>query len=331
MNYLIRIEQEEIRSRLSLRAGETKLGEVLKVGFEGSRYVILGVPEAIGVKANWGRGGTESLWPAFLDAFVNIQSTVEFAGDEVAVLGYFDFSLLEPEKDASLDEWRQAVLEIDRAVSEVVKEIIAHEKTPIIIGGGHNNCYPIIKGVAEGLYMLGKLTAPQLNVVNLDAHADFRALEGRHSGNGFRYAYQEGFIGKYAVVGLSKNYNSQKMLEELMSMEEVKLCFWEEIFLEGKMTFGQAMEETFDFIRGDSLGIELDMDAIEKVLSSALSPVGISATQSRQYVHFFGSKKEVAYLHLCEGAVKMEGGLCDETTGKLVSYLVSDFIRANRG
>jgi arginase family enzyme len=32
-----------------------------------------------------------------------------------------------------------------------------------------------------------------VNAINFDAHSDFRILEGRHSGNGFSYAYEEGF------------------------------------------------------------------------------------------------------------------------------------------
>jgi formiminoglutamase len=35
-----------------------------------------------------------------------------------------------------------------------------------------------------------------VNAINFDAHSDFRILEGRHSGNGFSYAYEEGFLKK---------------------------------------------------------------------------------------------------------------------------------------
>ena len=43
--------------------------------------------------------------------------------------------------------------------------------------------------------------------VNLDPHADFRATEGRHSGNGFSYAYMDGALGFYHVVGLHPGKN----------------------------------------------------------------------------------------------------------------------------
>jgi formiminoglutamase len=35
----------------------------------------------------------------------------------------------------------------------------------------------------------------------------------------------------------------------------------------------------------------------------------------------------VAYLHICEGATRLEDGRENENTGKLISYLVADFIK----
>jgi len=35
----------------------------------------------------------------------------------------------------------------------------------------------------------------------------------------------------------------------------------------------------------------------------------------------------VAYLHIAEGATRLTDGRKDDTTGKLISYLVSDFIK----
>jgi formiminoglutamase len=72
-------------------------------------------------------------------------------------------------------------------------------KNPII--GGHNNSYGNIKGTA-----LAK--GKPVNAINFDAHSDFRILEGRHSGNGFSYAYEEGFLKKF-YFGLHENYTSK--------------------------------------------------------------------------------------------------------------------------
>ena len=74
---------------------------------------------------------------------------------------------------------------------------------------------------------------------------------------------------------------------------------------------------------------ELDLDAIEYVLSSAGTPAGITVLQARQYINFASTDAKVAYLHICEGASQLGDGSKDETTGKLISYLVTDFIKAN--
>jgi formiminoglutamase len=74
-------------------------------------------------------------------------------------------------------------------------------------------------------------------------------------------------------------------------------------------------------------GIEIDLDSIENVLCSAMTPSGITALQARQYVSYCGASTKAVYLHLCEGATELNDGKKNEITGKLLSYLVSDFIK----
>ena len=85
------------------RRFETKLGERLQAICDASnleaslitsaaRFVLVGIPEDIGVKANYGVGGTETVWKPFLDRFVNIQSNDFLEGDEILLLGHFDFT-----------------------------------------------------------------------------------------------------------------------------------------------------------------------------------------------------------------------------------------------
>ena len=49
---------------------------------------------------------------------------------------------------------------------------------------------------------------------------------------------------------------------------------------------------------------------------------------ARQFVSYAGTDIKPAYLHICEGATLLENGSSDQSTGKLISYLVSDFIKA---
>lgn len=301
--------QDEIQKFIKTRPNETKLGERVHVGnFEG-KYIILGIPESIGVKANQGIGGTETLWNSFLSSFLNIQSTDKLIGDSLSILGYFDFSQ------------NISITEIDEAVSKLIQEIVSQNKIPIVIGGGHNNSYPIQKGVS-----LAKKQA--INAINLDAHSDFRILEGRHSGNGFRYAMKEGYLQKYAVVGLHENYNAQNIIDELSANPKTDFSFYEDIFIREKITYKEAINQAIIFTKNTFTGIELDLDAIENILSSAMTPCGVSTIQARQYLHQTAQNCLVAYLHIAEGATELENGLNNNLTGKLVSYLVSDFLKA---
>src|SRR4051812_8314520 len=215
MRYFKCYSKPEILSMTHTRRFETKLGERLQAisnasNLEASlitstaKFVLVGIPEDIGVKANYGIGGTETVWKPFLDRFVNIQSNDFLEGDEILLLGHFDFteisSLIEGNAhsfEEKVDAYRHAVNEIDEAVEPLIKIICQSGKIPIVIGGGHNNAYPLLKGASKGLYKSEQIPLASLNCVNLDAYADLRPLEGRHSGNAFSYAEADGFLQKY--------------------------------------------------------------------------------------------------------------------------------------
>jgi len=338
--------KENILSITKIRRYETKLGERIQVISDvnnleqslkesNAGFVLIGIPEDIGVKANHGIGGADSAWVPFLQSFLNIQSNDFLEGGELLLLGHFDFSEMEHliENNAlSLDErseaFRHAVNTIDGEVEQLIHLITQNKKIPIVIGGGHNNSYPCIKGAAKGYYKAGLLPIAQINTINLDAHADLRPLEGRHSGNGFTYAEEDGYLEKYCVIGIQENYLPQNVWIDIVNNPFVDCITYEDIFIHEKRTFLQAIGHATSFTDDTRCGIELDLDIIKDVLSSATSPVGISTNQARQYIHYATSQSKVAYLHICEGATQLSDGRTNPSTGKLISYLVSDFVKA---
>jgi formiminoglutamase len=338
--------KQDLLALTRLRKFETKLGECVQVAGKGkgieealkesdAPFVLIGIPEDIGVKANLGIGGTDSAWLPFLRALLNVQSNDFLQGKEILVLGHFDFYDISNviENNAStpeerIDAYRHAVYTIDDEVEHVVKLVTQHGKIPIVIGGGHNNAYPCIKGAAKGLYQAGQLPLAQINVINLDAHADYRPAEGRHSGNPFRYAEDDGYLEKYCILGLHENYLTQNTWMDLVNNPFMDMVTYEDIFLHGKYSFVQAVLYATGFTEGTHCGIELDLDSIENTLSSAISPTGVSVLQARQYVHLTALETNPAYLHICEGATQLGDGRREDTTGKLISYLVTDFIKA---
>ena len=340
-------DKQDVLSLTNIRRFETKLGEAVqcihdKQNLEQSlknspaRFVVFGIPEDIGVKANLGIGGTDSVWIPFLSSFLNTQSNDFLTGDEILLLGHFDFGdikyLIEQNAhgfEERIDAYRHAVHAIDEEVETLAKLITANHKIPIAIGGGHNNAYPLIKGSAKGLHKADLIPLAQINCINLDAHADFRPSEGRHSGNAFRYAEEDGYLQKYCVIGLHENYLPQNVWLDIANNPFIDFISFEDIFIHEKRNFVQAVAHATGYTEDTYTGIDLDLDCIEDTLASALSPSGLSSLHARQYVTFTAQDSKVAYLHICEGATHLNDGRKQDTTGKLISYLVSDFVKAN--
>jgi formiminoglutamase len=342
------LTRQDLLSLTRLRRFETKIGERIKVLPDAenvaesiknvnSKYVIVGVPEDIGVQANFGIAGTGTAWISFLQSFLNIQSNDFLSGEDIALIGYFDFGDIQLliDKNAynaeeKIEAYRHAVLKIDEEVESLIKVIVSFNKIPIVIGGGHNNAYPLIKGAAKGLYQAQKIPIPQINCINLDAHTDYRPAEGRHSGNSFRYAEEDGFLLKYCVVGVHENYMPQNVWMDIVNNPFMDIITYEDIFLHEKRNFYQTILHAINFTDDNYTGIELDLDSIQNVLSSAQSPSGIDAIHARQYINLCASHSKPCYLHICEGATILCNGKTNELTGKLISYLVSDFVKMNQ-
>lgn len=347
MKYFKQYSKKDILPLVKIRQFETKLGEristineagELKEALEQSaaKYVLLGIPEDIGIRANLGIGGAETAWLSFLRSFLNIQSNDFFSGENLLLLGHFDFDGLEGLIDmqaAGLQErteaYRHAVSIIDNDVEDLIRVVCAAGKIPIVIGGGHNNSYPLIKGAAKAINKLYKTPVTQINCINVDVHSDYRPMEGRHSGNAFRYAEADGFLGKYAIVGLHENYVPQNVLGEMHENPFVNYTTYEDIFIHERMNFMQAVSHAAGFTEDNYTGIELDLDCIENVLASATTPSGISVLQARQYMNYVASDSKVAYLHICEGVAHMANGQANPLIGKLIAYLVSDFLKSH--
>jgi formiminoglutamase len=341
--------KQDLLSLTRLRKFETKLGERVHTLAEGkdiaaalseliSEYVVVGIPEDIGVIANGGTGGAGTAWLSFLQSFLNIQSNDFLEGGDIAIAGCFDFGDIQYLIDRNaydvaekMEAYRHAVGAIDDEVESLVKAIVTAGKIPVVIGGGHNNAYPLIKGAAKGLHQLQKIPLAQINCINVDAHSDYRPAEGRHSGNAFRYAEDDGFLQKYCVVGLHENYLPQNIWIDVVNNPFIDIITHEDIFIREKRNFKQAVAHAISFTEENYTGIELDLDSVSNVLCSAATPSGITANDARQYISFAGSSVNAAYLHICEGAAQLTDGRVDASVGKLISYLVSDFIKANNG
>lgn len=342
MEKLIPFTISDLAKVTNHRSGEVKFGEKMLTVPKGenchdylkkcdAQYVLFGIPEDVGIRANYGRPGASSAWKSAISSIANIQHNRFCKGSQIVIIGQLDVSEeMEAAKDLDFHttsdraQLSKLVEKIDKEVVHIISCIIKCGKTPIVIGGGHNNAYGNIKGTALGL---GK----PINAINFDAHSDFRILEGRHSGNGFSYAYEEAFLKKYFIFGLHENYTSKNVLDNLKKIEDrVTYNTYDEIKVRHQKAFLPEMMKALDFIKLDPFGIEIDLDAIPNIASSAMTMSGFSVEELRQFVSYFGSHKNAAYLHICEGAPELGEEKNNHLIGKLIGYLVTDFIKSRR-
>jgi formiminoglutamase len=333
---LTTIGTDELRSLVSFREGEKKSGEVMRVfssasGWETElrdpsiRYVLLGIPEDIGPRANKGFAGSSMMWKLFLSKIVNVQSNRFFDWTRVLLAGTIEVgdlmsqsAKLNPSVENELSELRKLTSAIDERVIAVTKSIVGAGKIPVIVGGGHNNSFGLLKGTSLAL-------KKSINCLNIDPHADIRALEGRHSGNGFSYALSDGSLDKYSVVGLHENYNSAAILKQFDEEKNLHFITYDK-FLRSNRSIEEIVEESLEFVRDKFCGFEIDLDSIAGFPSSAASPSGFSIDETRRMILWLGERMPLKYAHFSEGAPGLSSQ--PELWAKGLCYLVTDLLKS---
>ncbi len=326
--------RKKINSLFLERANETKWGQTIlniedannwqeELQHSMATYVILGLPEDIGIRANLGKGGADKTFEIAIKSILNIQQNKFQDASKVLLLGHIDFSEeMEKSKNMNTQELRSLCSEIDQAVYPIVQTIIASGKKLIAIGGGHNNAYPLLKGSSIGL-------GSSLNCINIDAHTDYRIKEGRHSGNGFRYAKEESYLNKYGIFGLHENYNSDNVLQEIEKDSNIQYISYEDIAIRKRFPLELALNSIIIFLQKQPCGIELDLDSIASIPSSATTNSGWSTTEARAILHQCCTLLSSVYLHITEASLENISESEQQANAKLIAYLVSDYIKSN--
>lgn len=330
---------KDIRDIVTRRKSGTKFGEKInlihslsslekELSDSKTKFVLLGIPEDAGILGNHGKPGARAAWSPALKALLNMQSNSYCKASKLLLLGSLDFQNELKELDALksqnieyLEKAKALTAEIDKEVTYYIRLIVAAGKKPIVVGGGHNNCYGIIKGCALALNH-------SINSINIDAHTDLRPMEGRHSGNGFTYALREGFLKNYFIFGLHENYLSKDMLKR-MTEESSGIMYntYEELEIKNTKGIEFQINAAEEFVGKTTFGIEVDCDSIIDIPSSAMTPTGFEVRQVRKFVYALSRNKNAQYLHICEAAPHVQDTREMEQTGKLIAYLITDFMR----
>ena len=300
----------DLQVQYTPRDGEKRMGDLLQTSeLASAKYVIIGVEECCGPLANNGRSGAQNAFSSFIKAYLNTQAHDQHPNESIHVLG----KVIENTRDwnGSLSD---KVVELDNFLQKILETYLNPNQVPIIIGGGHNNALPVMRWAASH---------KKLAVVNLDAHADLRSTELRHSGNSFSSALEDGTLFHYSVLGLHEAYNNS-FIRKALTSDQIYHSYYEDYLFEKRNLLDDLSNVLRHFHSDTQVGLEIDMDAIAYMPSSALSPSGWTLDQVRQFTrHFVKTQKQLAYLNLTEAAPISETDSL--IVGKALSYLVRDF------
>ncbi|MFC3032896.1 formimidoylglutamase [Pseudoalteromonas fenneropenaei] len=328
-----RANEPRVWQHLAYLDSQSHFSDALKDAAQfGIRYVLVGIPEDIGPRANCGLGGATQGWQAFLKRFLNIASNQFLDASKILLLGEVDCRDLQQAADQltnqgkDLQQLRELCELVDQRVAEVLSAIFSAGLEPLVIGGGHNNAYGILKG-------LHRAKQTQVNAINCDPHADFRSREGRHSGNSFSYAYHEGILSQYHVIGLHEQKNNQAIISGLCDAGAT-FNSYQELYVRRTTNLTQACERALQRFNSKlPLGIEVDVDCISGMPVSAFTNCGMSVSDVEHFVHLGASQKQAAYLHLCEAAPgNHANGLAQgmNEAGQVLSALVCSYLQARQ-
>ncbi len=326
MDHFDFFDQEEAAAHIKARSGETKLGERLsyisdfhQLDQVSARYVLIGVPEDIGVQANHGKPGAAELWEEFLSAFLNLQENRYLSGENVLIAGKLSTERLIEQARESIQTFEDQlgrlsvfVETLDDWLSRIIQKVKEAGKIPIVIGGGHNNAFGMMKGVSLA-------QSRPVNVFNLDAHTDLRWLDHRHSGNGFSYAIDQGFLESYTIFGLDKAYTPEYIYEHIDGTDALSCIFTDELYsLSNQDIINKASAEMSKL---GAFGLEIDMDCVQGQPASALNPLGLLPQQLYAILGKVPTD-QVEYVHCCEAM-----GRQDFPSGKLVANLIFSILQ----
>ncbi|OMP30603.1 arginase family protein [Mangrovimonas sp. DI 80] len=282
-------------------------------------YVLFGIPEDLGIFANTSKIGTSKTWEVVLKNLTNRNRNTITTPEKVLILGSLDFKKIQkkllsydPDSKKDIAKARRKMELIDQKVSYVVHQIIKAGKKPIIIGGGQNNAYGILKGASLALNT-------RLNAINLSSQTGFVKKEGRHSGNGFSYAYAEGFLKNYFVLGIHDEATAETTLRTLDKLKAVKYGKFAAL----QQKYDKQLRRATKHITAASFGLDIDYGIVHDIEPT---PTSIPVEKAQEFISHFSTMPEVLYLHISNAVVNSE---TNKTVAFNVANMIVDFINGN--
>lgn len=335
METLNLITEQQIQQYTKKSPGSIKLGQTVRIVGQNenleqelrnsmTKYVILGVQEDIGNRAKNNHISSVGSFDSFVKQFVNFQDNLYFDGDDCLLLGSINLEELNTESRSltiSENELSALVERVDEKVQKILSLIFESGKIPIIIGGGQNNSYPILKALA-------KVENKQVNCLNIAAHTSLKPPDRRHSRNGFSFALVENILNRYYIFGIHESEIPHSIYEFILAnYGQIGFTRFEAILKNDPYLF-EALNEAKDFLQQFPVGLEINMNCISDIALSPQYPDGFLLREVRQIIKKFCEHNTVRYLHLCEASSNQTDEKLNQITGKSLALLAIDFMKA---
>ncbi len=300
---------------------DPRLGDLLTASLEDADVVLLGVPTDEGILRNGGRPGAAEA-PGEIRAW--LRKLTPFAGQQFR-------RQLDDIRVADIGDINGGSLEaLHNAAAQKARELIASGKIVIVLGGGHDVTYPLVRGFWEGLQ------AAEIGLINIDAHLDVREKKNglHHSGSSFRLLIEEGIVSgrNFAEIGIQSFVTAKDHFDwviqrgsRILTFEDATTAHLPNAFEECEVaiTHGEP-----DF----PLYLSFDMDSVRASDApgvSAPAPIGFLAEEAYELAVAAGLSNNVRMMDIVEVSPPHD---VDGRTARLAARMIAGFLAgvANR-
>ncbi len=329
-------DEAHIQRLTKKRPGSIKIGETIGFVPQGehwevslassyARFVILGVIEDIGTQASKINTNSRGLLDDVLEQLLNFQDNLYLSGADILLLGEV------PTQDLSAEisflghneqKVHYCVDRIDQRLEEVMVKIFESGKIPVVIGGGQNNAYPILKA-------LSKVQNRQVNTISVAAQTCLMPPTTRSARNAYSFGLLDGFLNRLYVLGLHESEIPHSIYEFILAnFSQIGLTRFEAI-LKNSPGLDEAIQDANNFVTDLPFGLDINANCMADYLISPQYPDGFLLREIRNIIRRIIDFHQPAYLLLCEANSGEENSNENDIIGKSLALLITDFIKSS--
>ncbi len=287
---------------------DVRLGEIVSSSFENfdsAAVVILGCPQAEGVRRNNGRLGAELAPDAIRSQFYKL--TPFGISAKIFDLG-----------DTPIQETLEKTHDLH---TKIVGQVLRDSKKIIVLGGGNDVSY------ADGCAVANVFGRKNWLALNIDAHFDVRADEPRNSGTPYRQLLDEQHLKpeNFYEIGYQSQAASpiyfdylKKSGVNLISLEDFTISSLKSQIPEKFSTLNSQLSTFWGF----------DVDSVRASDApgvSAPSPIGLTANEFINLSNLAGTLPQTKIIEFTEVNPNFD---IDNRTAKLVAVAMHKFLSA---